>query len=360
MTPSFWPGKRVFITGDTGFKGSWLSLWLSDLGAHVTGFALEPPTQPSLFDVARIGESIRHVSGDIRDADAVARSIRESSPDFIIHMAAQSFVRLSYQFPVDTFSTNVLGTVNILEAARGAGKKTAVLVVTSDKCYENREREDGYREDDAMGGHDPYSASKGAAEIATSAYRRSFFHPNSKVAVATARSGNVIGGGDWSKDRLVTDIMSALLAGTRPLIRNPDAVRPWQHVLDPLAGYLGLCERLWSDGPDFAEAWNFGPERADMVPVRAVADRLCALWSNNAGWDLDSGAHPHEAGKLYLDCTKARQRLDWSPRWRLDQGLRAVAAWYRNFHKGDDPRTLMRAQIASFMAPGHDEPTEPR
>jgi CDP-glucose 4,6-dehydratase len=335
---SFWDGKRVFITGHTGFKGAWLALWLSDLGAEVTGYALPPPTTPSLYDLANVGSRISNVEADIRDLATLVGAVREARPEVVFHLAAQSLVRLSYDDPVGTYAANVMGTVNLLEAVRRDGGARAVVCVTSDKCYENRETSRAYREDDAMGGHDPYSSSKGCSELVVSAYRRSFFSPTDGVGdvprVASVRAGNVIGGGDWAKDRLVPDLLNGFAAGSRPRIRFPTAIRPWQHVFEPLDGYLTVARRLWSGDPSVDEGWNFGPDETDARPVGWIADRLAELWGNNAGWDRTGEPQPHEAHVLKLNCTKARERLGWKPVWALDEGLRQTVAWRRALEQG--------------------------
>ncbi len=354
MDPAFWQGKSVFLTGHTGFKGSWLSLWLESMGARVTGYALAPPTEPSLFVLAGVGRSVKSVIADIRDATGLRDALAGSAADVVIHMAAQSLVRESYADPVGTYATNVMGTVNLLEAARGVPTVRAVIVVTSDKCYENRERAEGYREDEAMGGYDPYSSSKGCAELVTTAYRRSFFSGGATgqrmAAVASVRAGNVIGGGDWAKDRLVPDVLNAFIAGRQALIRSPGAVRPWQHVLEPLHGYLMLAERLWRDGAAFAEAWNFGPADDDAKPVSWIVDRLAQSWGGNAGWDTDSAPQPHEAGRLHLDCSKAYTRLGWTPRLDLSQGLEWIVEWYRALARKEDMRRVTLEQIARYQS----------
>ena len=351
---SFWKGKRVFLTGHTGFKGAWLALWLADLGAEVTGYALAPPTDPSLFDTTRIKARVRHIEADVRDETTLTAEVRAARPEIVLHLAAQSLVRASYDNPVATYAVNVMGTVNVLEAVRKAEGVRAIVCVTSDKCYENRETDAAYREDDAMGGYDPYSSSKGCAELAVSAYRRSFFHPEKiaahGVGVASARAGNVIGGGDWAKDRLVPDLMRAFAAGQRPIIRFPDAVRPWQHVLEPLAGYLLLAERLWAGDPAAAAGWNFGPAQVDARPVTWIADRACALWGDGAGWDRTGEPQPHEATWLKLDCAKARERLGWRPAWPLEEGLSQTVAWYRALKYGADMSEFTGAQIRSYGA----------
>jgi CDP-glucose 4,6-dehydratase len=351
---SFWRGKRVFITGHTGFKGAWLALWLADQGAEVTGFALAPPTKPNLFDAARVGKRIIHLVGDITQPSALTAALSRAKPEIVLHLAAQSLVRLSYDEPVSTYATNIMGTVNLLEAVRRSPGVRAVVCVTSDKCYENRETGQAYREDDPMGGYDPYSSSKGCAELVVSAYRRSFFHPDKLaehgVAVASVRAGNVIGGGDWAKDRLVPDLMRGFASGQRPLIRFPTAVRPWQHVLEPLGGYLLLAEKLYGGDPQWAEGWNFGPAESDAKPVRWVADRLAQIWGEGAGWDETGEPQPHEAGHLSLDCSKARARLGWTPAWDLAEGLSQTVAWYKGFTRGDDVADLTLGQIRAHHA----------
>ncbi|WP_217424143.1 CDP-glucose 4,6-dehydratase [Magnetospirillum sp. UT-4] len=346
VDPGFWRGKSVFLTGHTGFKGAWLSLWLARLGASVHGYALEPPSTPNLFDLARIGQAVTDTRADLRDLDALLRAMDDARPDVVIHMAAQSLVRPGYEDPAGTFATNLMGTVHVLEAARRQPNLGVALMITTDKCYENREWVWAYREDEPMGGFDPYSASKGCAELAISAYRRSFFAAGG-ARIASARAGNVIGGGDWARDRLVPDIMVALAEGRRPFIRNPEAVRPWQHVLEPLSGYLVLCQKLWRD-PSLAEGWNFGPADEDARPVRWIADRLCALWGEGAGWDTQPTRQPHEAHHLRLDCSKARARLGWRPRWDLGAALERIVAWYGSQAGGADARALTETQIAAY------------
>ncbi|HEY5106309.1 MAG TPA: CDP-glucose 4,6-dehydratase [Caulobacteraceae bacterium] len=350
----FWRGRRVLVTGHTGFKGAWLALWLTDMGAEVTGYALPAPTTPSLFELADVGALVTHIAGDVRDLPALTRAVRQARPEVVVHLAAQSLVRVSYDAPVETYATNVMGTVNLLEAVRQVGGARAVVCVTSDKCYENRETGRPYRESDPMGGHDPYSSSKGAAELVVSAWRRSFFDSapmgEHGTLVATARAGNVIGGGDWAKDRLVPDLMTAFAAGRRPLIRFPASIRPWQHVLEPLAGYLNLAQRLWRGESGAAEAWNFGPDDADARPVAHIADRLAALWSDGAGWDATGDAQPHEAAYLKLDCSKAVAELEWRPQWPLDEALRRTVDWYRAFVEGADMAAFTRGQIQARLS----------
>ncbi|MBV8684704.1 MAG: CDP-glucose 4,6-dehydratase [Caulobacteraceae bacterium] len=358
---SFWRGRRVLVTGHTGFKGSWLSLQLADLGAEVTGFSLPPPTEPSLFVAARVAKHVRHIDGDVRDSDAVRAAVASARPEIVLHLAAQSLVRTSYEEPDATFATNVMGTVNVLEGARRSDGLRAIVVVTSDKCYENRETGRAYVEDDPMGGHDPYSASKGCAELVVSAYRRSFFgpadHARHGVALASARAGNVIGGGDWAKDRLVPDLMRDFAAGRRTRIRFPEAVRPWQHVLEPLSGYLELARRLCEGEVSVAECWNFGPAASDAQPVRRLADRLAELWGEGAGWDATGEPQPHEAGHLSLDCTKAEERLGWRPTWNLDEGLAQTLAWYQAYYRGADAYNLTVNQIRAHARASAPSPS---
>jgi CDP-glucose 4,6-dehydratase len=353
MNPSFWSGKKVFVSGHTGFKGSWLSLWLQQLGASVTGYALAPPTNPSLFEVAQVVQGMTSIIGDIRDDAMLTKAMRQAEPDIVIHMAAQPLVRRSYVDPVETYSTNVMGTVHLLEAVRQTPSVRAVVNVTTDKCYENKEWAWGYRENEPMGGFDPYSSSKGCAELVTAAYRNSFFksskHSEPQVALATARAGNVIGGGDWAEDRLIPDILRAIESGQSVNIRNPHATRPWQHVLEPLSGYLALAEKLSSEaGQQYAKGWNFGPRDEDARPVQWIVEQLTQQWGDGAAWHLDGGTHPHEAHYLKLDCSKARALLGWSPRWHLGQALQAIIAWHKEHHRSQDMRALCLHQINDY------------
>jgi CDP-glucose 4,6-dehydratase len=353
---AFWQGKRVLLTGHTGFKGSWLSLWLQGMGAQVRGLALPPPTVPALFEVARVAEGMDHQVADIRDFAVVQSLVREFEPEIVLHLAAQPLVRLSYQQPVETYATNVMGTVHLLEAARHVGSVKAIVNVTTDKCYENREWAWGYREDEPMGGHDPYSNSKGCVELVSSAYRSSFLNA-AGIAMATARAGNVIGGGDWALDRLVPDILRALEQGEPVLIRNPHAIRPWQHVLEPLSGYLLLAERLYTHGQAEAEAWNFGPRDEDAKPVQWIVERLCQSWGQEARWTLQPGEHPHEASFLKLDISKVRQRLHWTPRWTLATALQRIIDWHRAWLSGQDMRDFCLQQIHQYQNESTDKDT---
>ena len=353
VNPSFWLGKRVFLTGHTGFKGGWLSLWLQQLGAVVTGYALQPPTTPNLFEKAHVGAGMTSIIGDIRDGPRLQAAVGDASPDIAIHMAAQPLVRRSYVDPVETYSTNVMGTVHLLEAARQCATVRAVVNVTTDKCYENREWVWPYRENEAMGGYDPYSSSKGCAELVTAAYRNSYFnakdHAHHRLGLATARAGNVIGGGDWSDDRLIPDILRAFSRGEPVMIRSPHAVRPWQHVLEPLRGYLTLAERLFTDGASYAEAFNFGPREDDARSVEWIVSQLAAKWGNAAGWRINGASHPHEASLLLLDVSKAAHRLAWRPALDLDSGLQLTVDWVRAEVNGQDMRKFTLTQIDDYQ-----------
>lgn len=336
----FWRGKHVFLTGHTGFKGSWLALWLLRLGARVTGYALEAPTSPSLFGAAGLAAALDDVRGDVRDASAVRDAMHRARPDLVMHLAAQSLVRPAYADPIGTYATNVMGTVHVLDAVRHVESVRAVLNVTSDKCYENREWPWPYRENDPMGGHDPYSSSKGCSELVSASFRDAFFEAEGKscrVASASARAGNVIGGGDWALDRLVPDLVRGFVHHVPVRIRRPAAVRPWQHVLEPLSGYLLLAQRLLTDGAAFHGGWNFGPRQEDAQPVATVADRLVTAWGGGARWIRDEDPHPHEAHHLSLDWSKARSGLGWTPTWRLDEALQRTASWYRSYYDGGAP-----------------------
>lgn len=352
VNPAFWKGKRVLLTGHTGFKGSWLSLWLQSMGSQVAGYALAPPTNPNLFEVGDVGKGMTSNIGDIRDLEHLRRVFAGHRPEIVIHMAAQPLVRYSYIEPVETYSTNVMGTVNLLEAVRSTNSVKAVVNVTTDKCYENREWEWGYRENEAMGGYDPYSSSKGCAELVTAAYRNSYFHPDKYqthgIAIASARAGNVIGGGDWADDRLIPDIMRAITAGKPIHIRNPYATRPWQHVLEPLSGYLVLAQKLYEEGTRFAEGWNFGPSDEDAKPVQWIVENLVKSWGEGASWLQDEGDHPHEAHYLKLDCSKAKARLEWYPRWHLEEALNAIIEWHRAYRNGSNMQALTLSQIGAY------------
>jgi CDP-glucose 4,6-dehydratase len=357
MDTTFWRGKRILITGHTGFKGSWLALWLSHLGAEVTGFALAPPTQPSLFELARVGENIRSIIGDIRNAAAIRAAVQAARPEIIFHLAAQALVRQSYVNPAETYATNIMGLAHLFEAVRESARQghpvRALVNVTSDKCYENREWLWGYRETEPLGGYDPYSSSKACAELITAAYRNSFFNtPDAQTFIATARAGNVIGGGDWAKDRLIPDILNAIAANQPVRLRNPQSIRPWQHVLEPLNGYLMLAEKLFAEGADYASAWNFGPADDDAKPVQWIVEQLAEQWKkqgqNPVRWKIDSAPQPHEAHYLKLDCSKSRALLGWQPRWKLETALERIVQWQRAWIDGQDMRDFTLRQIAAF------------
>lgn len=352
INKEFWSGKKVFITGHTGFKGSWLSLWLSSLGANVTGYALTPPTQPSLFELCSIDQCITSVIGDVRDGEKLTQIMQEVQPEIVIHMAAQPLVRDSYKNPVDTYAINVMGTVNLLEAVRQCKSVKAVVNVTTDKCYENKEWQWGYRENEPMGGYDPYSNSKGCSELVTASYRNSFFNSNEYdkhgVAIASARAGNVIGGGDWAAERLIPDCINALLNNEKIMIRNPNAIRPWQHVLEPLSGYLILAQKLYVDGVAVAEGWNFGPNDSDAKPVEWIVQKMCEHWGKNATYKVDGGVHPHEAHYLKLDCSKAKMRLDWYPKWNLEYALEKIIDWVQAYNEKADMRDICLKQINDY------------
>jgi CDP-glucose 4,6-dehydratase len=345
---SFWKGKKVFLTGHTGFKGSWLSLWLQSMGALVKGYSLVVNTKPALFTEANVAAEMESEIGDIRNLEQLTESMVSFGPDILIHMAAQPLVRLSYQEPVDTYTTNVIGTVNVLEAARKCSNLKAIVSVTTDKCYENKEWDWGYREIEPMGGHDPYSSSKGCAELVTAAYRRSFFSSEDTASLASARAGNVIGGGDWAEDRLIPDILRAFEKSQPVVIRNPLSTRPWQHVLEPLSGYLVLAQELFSNGDDFAEGWNFGPKDDDCKPVSWILDEMVSHWGNNASWILDKENNPHEAGFLKLDCSKAGNKLKWNPKWNLKSTLIDIVKWNKGYLNGDDLKLKCLKTIETY------------
>jgi CDP-glucose 4,6-dehydratase len=351
VNKSFWNRKRVLVTGDTGFKGSWLCLWLESMGAIVHGAALPPPTSPSLYQIAQVGQLCDHTDIDVRSSADVANLFSRFSPDVVFHLAAQPLVRASYQSPIDTLATNVMGTANVLEASRYCGSLQGIVVVTTDKCYQNHGGIWGYREDDPMGGDDPYSCSKGCAELVSNAYRASYLK-DAGIGVATARAGNVIGGGDWAIDRLVPDILRSLENDKLVRIRYPSAIRPWQHVLEPLCGYILLAERLCQQGSSYSDSWNFGPSDDDARPVQWIVEKLCQKWSGESTWILDVGNHPHESETLRLDTAKARYQLGWKPRWTLDQSLDMIVAWHKSFHHGDDMQALCKAQISEYECAG--------
>ena len=349
VTPGFWAGKSVFVTGHTGFKGGWLVQWLAMLGARVHGYALAPPTEPNLFTAARVAEGLAsHTVADVRDAAALGRALAAAAPDVVFHLAAQPLVRESYRDPVATYAVNVMGSVHLLEAVRGCPSVRALVNVTSDKCYQNREWLWGYRESEPMGGRDPYSSSKGCAELVTAAYRDSFLAANG-VGLATARAGNVIGGGDWAADRLVPDFFRAARSGRALEVRYPNATRPWQHVLEPLCGYLLLAERLCADAQAHARAWNFGPDDADVKPVHWLLEHLTDALPGTR-WHHTGAAQPHEAGFLKLDSSQARHVLGWRPRWGLATALERTVEWHRAWDAGGDAGACCREQIRAHQS----------
>ncbi|MFP7298719.1 CDP-glucose 4,6-dehydratase [Neobacillus niacini] len=357
VNQSFWQGKRVFLTGHTGFKGAWLSLWLSQLGAKVTGYALDPATTPNLFELLQLNKVVDSHIGDINDAANLFRVLDEANPDIVIHMAAQPFVGESYRDPVGTFQTNIVGTVNLLEAIRKANQKGAkikvVLNVTTDKCYENVESIWGYRETDPLGGKDPYSVSKACSELVTKSYRDSFFHPlkiaEHGVAIASARAGNVIGGGDWSSERLIPQCIDSLMANKPIFLRRPNAIRPWQHVVEPLSGYLQLVEKLYEEGAAYTSAWNFGPDFADCRPVREIVEKLISIWGGQLKLEKYEQPLYPESDLLLLDCTKSKSQLSWHPVWRVDQAIEKIVEWHRAYEKNEDMLKISIQQLEQFM-----------
>lgn len=353
MNPNFWRGKRVLLTGHTGFKGSWLSLWLQSVGVNLLGYALQPPTNPNLFEVAHVAKGMTSIIGDVSDYKHLCQVVADFQPEIIIHMAAQSVVHTSYLDPVTTYNSNVMGTVYLLEAIRQVGGVRAVVNVTSDKCYDNQEWVWGYRENDPLGGYDPYSNSKACAELVTSAYRHSFFNPSNYAehgtAIATARAGNVIAGGDWTSDGLIADIVRSLMKGQPVVIRNPYQIRPWQYVLDALNGYLTVAEHLYNHGPAFAEAWNIGPYELNIRPVGWIVEQMLSLWGENAIWEHDQAYQFHETKSLSLDCSKARLKLGWKPKLSLEEAIAQIVAWTKSYQVGDDMHHVTTAAIQQFM-----------
>jgi CDP-glucose 4,6-dehydratase len=358
VNSTFWKGKSVFVTGHTGFKGSWLCIWLSLLGAKVTGYALSPNTNPNMFELCFLDESVCSIIGDIRDRDSLQNALFQSRPEIIIHMAAQPLVRKSYHIPIETFETNIMGTAYLLEAVKNYHLQhdtvKAILNVTTDKVYENKEWVWGYRENEPLGGFDPYSSSKACSELVTAAYRNSFFHPDHYhthcIGIASARAGNVIGGGDWSEDRLVPDCLESLVNNQIISIRNPNAIRPWQHVLEPLSGYLILAERLVMDGPTFSQSWNFGPKEDNVKNVQWIVEKLCSYWGQNASYKIEKLDNLHESQYLKLDCSKAKSQLDWCPKWQLDTSLQKVVEWSKAFQSGGNMKNMTIQQINEYMA----------
>ncbi|MCP4424943.1 MAG: CDP-glucose 4,6-dehydratase [Chloroflexi bacterium] len=354
LDKTFWKDKKVLITGHTGFKGSWLSLWLQTMGAHVVGYALQPPTEPSLFEVARVAEGMTSITGDVRDLEHLQSVINEHKPEIVFHMAAQTLVRFSYKDPIETYSTNIMGTAHILETVRQAQGVRVVVCITSDKCYQNNEWVWGYRENDPVGGHDPYSSSKGAAELIVAAYRDSYFSPNAferhQVAIASTRAGNVIGGGDWAGDRLIPDIMRAIMAGESVFIRSPGAVRPWLHVLEPLSGYLVLAEQLWQHGAEYSQPWNFGPATVDAKTVGWIAEHLTRFWGEDASWETGTAEHPFENRYLKLDYSKAASYLGWTSKLTIHTTLEWIVEWFKAYQQNEDLRALTIEQIERYAS----------
>lgn len=353
MDSGFWKRKKVLVTGHTGFKGSWLSLWLQSLDSEVVGISLDPSTDPSLYHQADVSQGMISLRADIRELDKMKALFLEYQPEIVFHMAAQPLVRYSYREPVETYETNVMGTLHILEAMRICGTVRSAVMITTDKCYENREWEWGYRENEPMGGHDPYSSSKGCAELLIASYRDSYFSAQDdskhQTAIASARAGNVIGGGDWAVDRLIPDIVRAFENSDSVRIRNPNSIRPWQHVLEPLAGYLELAERLFSEGSQWAEPWNFGPREEDAKPVEWIVGAMAKYWGGNVSWEINEGEHPHEANYLKLDCSKVHSRLRWRPKWDLAETLQKITVWHRAQSEGKKARVLCQQQITEYM-----------
>jgi CDP-glucose 4,6-dehydratase len=344
----FWNGKKVLVTGHTGFKGGWLCLWLESLGAEVYGISLDPNTKFSLFNECNIKSSVKSEIADIRDLDKIKRLIKSISPEIIIHMAAQPLVRLSYESPVDTFSTNVMGTLNIFESARMLTSLKAIVNVTTDKCYENKEWVWGYRESDELGGFDPYSSSKACSEILTRAYRRSFFD-NMGIGVATVRAGNVIGGGDWSQDRLVPDILLSIQNGKTVKVRNPLAIRPWQHVLEPLSGYLIIAQLLYKRNLEFSDSWNFGPNNTDVKTVSWIVERILSTWGSDVEWAHDKSEQPKETNYLQLDISKVRRILDWQPKWNIEKAIENIVIWHKSWLKNENMKSICLEQIKEYQ-----------
>ncbi len=353
VNSSFWKNKQILITGHTGFKGSWLSLWLHSMEANIIGYSLPPPTNPNLFETIHLADKITSIIGDVRDFEHLHTVIANYKPEIIFHLAAQPLVRYSYSHPIETYATNVMGTVHLLEAVRQIGSVKVIINVTSDKCYQNREWIWGYRENEPMGGYDPYSSSKGCSELVTAAFQNSFFNTTDfakhGTALASVRAGNVIGGGDWAEDRLIPDIIHAFMAGKPVIIRNSQAIRPWQHVLEPLSGYLLLAQKLWEDGSQYAEGWNFGPNENDAKPVGWIVDYLTKIWGENVSWKKDiQTKHPHEAHYLKLDCSKAKSKLDWHPKWDIETALNITVDWYKAYQQEKDMYSLMKEQIRVY------------
>lgn len=353
MNSKFWKNKKILITGHTGFKGGWLSIWLQRMGANVTGISLSPPSIPNLYDKANVAEGMLSLREDIRNLNAIKKNFARIQPEIIFHLAAQPLVRYAYRNPVETYQTNVMGTLNILESIRSIDSISAAVIVTTDKCYENREWDWGYREEEPMGGYDPYSSSKACVELLIASYRRSYFASETddhyKTAIASVRAGNVIGGGDWAEDRLIPDVIRAMQKKEFVQIRNPKSVRPWQHVLEPLAGYIDLAEQLYEKGSAYAGAWNFGPKDEDARPVQWIVEKMTQLWGGDMAWKIDGGENPHEAKFLKLDCSKAHNHLFWWPKWDLIEALRKIVDWHKSELAEHNLRDICINQINEYM-----------
>ena len=354
MNSNFWKNKKVLLTGHTGFKGSWLSIWLKKLGVELVGFSKDIPTKPSLFEIAKVSEGMTSITGNIEDFTAIQKVLKENKPEIVIHMAAQSLVRKSYEEPINTFATNVMGTVNLLQAVKTTGSTLVLINITSDKCYENKGTEKAFSENSPMGGYDPYSSSKGCAELVTSSFRDSFFNlkefERHGCSLSSVRSGNVIGGGDWAKDRLIPDIMNSISKRIPTQIRNTRSIRPWQFVLEPLFGYLILAQRMWEEGKEFSEPWNFGPDETDCKSVKWILEKISKEWDDGFSWKEDTRDNPHEAEMLKLDCNKAKKRLGWKTKLDVNETIEWTVNWYKEYFKNSDMKEYTENQIDKFMS----------
>lgn len=349
INKNFWNNKKVFLTGHTGFKGSWLAMWLKSMGVNLKGYSLSPEDKINLFEKASIENNMISEIGDIRDYNRLYNSIIDFKPEILIHMAAQPIVRKSYEDPIDTYSTNVMGTINILESARACPSLKSIVIVTSDKCYENKETQNPYKENEPMGGHDPYSSSKGCCELLINSYRRSFFNDNNSSGLASVRAGNVVGGGDWSKDRLIPDILKSFKKNESVIIRNPSAIRPWQHVLDCLSGYLVLTEKLYFNNEKFSGAWNFGPNINDCKPVEWIVEKMISVSGKNIDWVLDKKSNPHEANTLILDNNKSKKFLKWKPKWNIEESITKIIEWHKKNLNDENINEMCLSQINDYI-----------